>query len=724
MGPRWRGSRSMKQPVFLTGATGFLGMEVLARLLEAGDREVIALVRASDDAAAEERLHGVLGAAVARSVDRTATACARWPATSPRPGSGSSTGERHGAGRGGRRGPALRGVDLLRPAARRGARDQRRGHARGDRLRARVQGARAPGALRARLDRVRVRQVRGHVPRAPARRRAGVPQHVRADQVGGRARRARGRPTCRRAIARPSIVMGESDTGWTPAFNVLYWPLRAFSRGLFDEIPALPRAHVDIVPGRLRRRRARAAARRAATRASSTSSPAATAPFANELVELACDRFDRPRPEVVAERRAGRRRARRGLHAVLRHGRRVRRRPRPRARSAGRHRPPRLADYFDRLMDYAEADTLGQAVDDARGGARAPGRRGRGGLSARPRTIRLGPSAVRLWWHATRAARGIPLACDEPAAMARSAPFGVIAGALLTVAALVQLVQSEISDVEAITRGADALGLALTLVTTLPLVVVSPLPRTAAAATLAGLVAVYWLGYVVAFASLATLLTLALAAAHTPRPHSIAIAVIGALVVAVVMWFGPPGSSVAGRRRQRRAVLARGAVRRRDPRAARGPRLRRRSWRRCATSPRARRWRRSGCGSPARSTTSWDTRSRRSRSMRASRSASSSAIPGRRRSRWQTSPAGLDRAGRDPRRGRQHPRRRARRARAPARPRRSRRAGGAAALTGAGDRAAPARVRAGAAGRGPGRGVPDRPGVAQQRAQARAAGAA
>jgi thioester reductase-like protein len=50
------------------------------------------------------------------------------------------------------------------------------------------------------------------------------------------------------AIARPSIVMGESDTGWTPAFNVLYWPLRAFSRGLFDEIPSLPSAHVDIVP--------------------------------------------------------------------------------------------------------------------------------------------------------------------------------------------------------------------------------------------------------------------------------------------------------------------------------------------------------------------------------------------------------------------------------------------------------------------------------------------
>ena len=38
----------MKNPVFLTGATGFLGMEVLARLVEKGDRDVVALVRAAD----------------------------------------------------------------------------------------------------------------------------------------------------------------------------------------------------------------------------------------------------------------------------------------------------------------------------------------------------------------------------------------------------------------------------------------------------------------------------------------------------------------------------------------------------------------------------------------------------------------------------------------------------------------------------------------------------
>jgi long-chain acyl-CoA synthetase len=162
------------------------------------------------------------------------------------------------------------------------------------------------------------------------------------------------------AIARPSIVMGESDTGWTPAFNVLYWPLRAFSRGLFDEIPALPAAHVDVVPvdyvadalvhlldvddqgvfnlvsGR-------------------------DAPFANELVELACDRFDRPRPEVKPT----------GVPAegdetgavylpyfdmdVLFDDTRARATLGP----AG-IRPPRLAEYFDRLIDYAEVVRWGK----------------------------------------------------------------------------------------------------------------------------------------------------------------------------------------------------------------------------------------------------------------------------------------------------------------------------------------------------------------------------
>jgi long-chain acyl-CoA synthetase len=49
-------------------------------------------------------------------------------------------------------------------------------------------------------------------------------------------------------IARPSIVVGHRASGWTPAFNVIYWPIRAFERGLLEEVPARPDSIVDFVP--------------------------------------------------------------------------------------------------------------------------------------------------------------------------------------------------------------------------------------------------------------------------------------------------------------------------------------------------------------------------------------------------------------------------------------------------------------------------------------------
>src|SRR5919108_4223407 len=48
--------------VLLTGATGFVGMELLARYLERDDRPVYALVRARDRAEARERLRSSLAA--------------------------------------------------------------------------------------------------------------------------------------------------------------------------------------------------------------------------------------------------------------------------------------------------------------------------------------------------------------------------------------------------------------------------------------------------------------------------------------------------------------------------------------------------------------------------------------------------------------------------------------------------------------------------------------
>jgi thioester reductase-like protein len=49
-------------------------------------------------------------------------------------------------------------------------------------------------------------------------------------------------------ILRPSIVVGDSSTGRTSAFNVLYGPLKAFARGKVPAIPARRDAPVDIVP--------------------------------------------------------------------------------------------------------------------------------------------------------------------------------------------------------------------------------------------------------------------------------------------------------------------------------------------------------------------------------------------------------------------------------------------------------------------------------------------
>lgn len=49
------------------------------------------------------------------------------------------------------------------------------------------------------------------------------------------------------AIYRPSIIVGDSRTGRTASFKVLYWPLKIFSRG-FRWAPGRPDAVVDVVP--------------------------------------------------------------------------------------------------------------------------------------------------------------------------------------------------------------------------------------------------------------------------------------------------------------------------------------------------------------------------------------------------------------------------------------------------------------------------------------------
>jgi long-chain acyl-CoA synthetase len=50
------------------------------------------------------------------------------------------------------------------------------------------------------------------------------------------------------AIFRPSIIVGDSRTGYTSNFRVLYWPLKVLSTGLAVVVPLDPRGIVDIVP--------------------------------------------------------------------------------------------------------------------------------------------------------------------------------------------------------------------------------------------------------------------------------------------------------------------------------------------------------------------------------------------------------------------------------------------------------------------------------------------
>jgi long-chain acyl-CoA synthetase len=49
-------------------------------------------------------------------------------------------------------------------------------------------------------------------------------------------------------ILRPSIIVGDSRTGVTSSFKMLYWPLKIYARRLWRTIPGFPDAVLDIVP--------------------------------------------------------------------------------------------------------------------------------------------------------------------------------------------------------------------------------------------------------------------------------------------------------------------------------------------------------------------------------------------------------------------------------------------------------------------------------------------
>jgi long-chain acyl-CoA synthetase len=232
--------------VLLTGGTGFVGMEVLARYLERSDRHLIALVRSSSDAAARGRVDGVLanlfGARAAGYADRVHAVAGEL--TAPRLGltkrrwdelANKVTTIVHSA--------ASVSFTMPLPEARA----------------INLEGTRRMLELAERagvcggLDRY------GHVSTAyVAGTHAGRFGECDLD-VGQQFRNSyeqskfeaeqlvRATPGVPFTIMRPSIVVGDRRSGWTAAFNVLYWPLRAFARGLFTAVPANPSAPVDVV---------------------------------------------------------------------------------------------------------------------------------------------------------------------------------------------------------------------------------------------------------------------------------------------------------------------------------------------------------------------------------------------------------------------------------------------------------------------------------------------
>jgi long-chain acyl-CoA synthetase len=49
-------------------------------------------------------------------------------------------------------------------------------------------------------------------------------------------------------VFRPSIIIGDSRTGKTSSFNVIYIPLRLLQKGLLTYVPGTPETKLDLVP--------------------------------------------------------------------------------------------------------------------------------------------------------------------------------------------------------------------------------------------------------------------------------------------------------------------------------------------------------------------------------------------------------------------------------------------------------------------------------------------
>lgn len=356
--------------VLITGTTGFVGMEVLARYLERSEQEVIAPVRAVDDRAAADRIRGVLHGLFGeqRYAERVEAVAADLTA----PGLGLS---RHCLER-----IAERVDHIIHSAASVSFSlpldEAQEINVEGTRRLLELAAlARDHGGLE-RYCHVSTAYVSGTHTGRFREDELDVGQRFRntyeqskfeAEQV------VRAHLELPAMIVRPSIVVGDRRSGWTAAFNVLYWPLRAFARGLYPAVPAIPSAPVDVVsidyvadaiydlatgPGGI----------------GETYHLTAGALASNvaELTQLASRYFDRPPPRVLAPAEFARLAANAtGLRRSTLEESRIffpyftigtifdDTRARARLEPAGIRVSP-LADYLERLLDFATRTRWGK----------------------------------------------------------------------------------------------------------------------------------------------------------------------------------------------------------------------------------------------------------------------------------------------------------------------------------------------------------------------------
>jgi thioester reductase-like protein len=346
------------ETVLLTGATGFLGMEVLARLLERENTEVICLVRAPSKEAALMRLDDVYAvlyddppAAVARvtaiagdiSVDGLALSesdrdevLARVTSIVHCAAAISFDLPLETARATNSAGP-VRMLELARTLADRGQ------------LRRYVHVSTAYVAGRH----------HGHFREIDLDLGQGFRNTYEQSKFDGEQAVAKAASELPLVVARPSIVVGDSRTGWTPVFNVIYWPLRAFSRGLMDEVPVDPEGLADIVSIDYVAESLIALLDMEEVDGNIHLVAGADALTNSELIELACRHFGRPPPRLVADpsgtlTEAGVYLPYFGIEATLDND-----RARALLGPLGLGPVP-LRDYFERIISYAERARWGK----------------------------------------------------------------------------------------------------------------------------------------------------------------------------------------------------------------------------------------------------------------------------------------------------------------------------------------------------------------------------